>query len=268
MSDTPAAPHDEFESARDRLYREFASVDFDPHMERCAHCVSPADVAALGGEVRTLDPAIVARFVAKAGTTWGGPDDLRRVAPRALSLSADAALPIHRSVLLDKLVTTGWSAWPAPQVDAVCRFLLAEWTRLLSSPPRAGHAAHQWLRQTARATADIGPFLARWQAAMDAQVAAPRRRSATVHLAVLLVKSDFRPDFPGSIALLFDHDRVGTGGPSDQLAAWLTSTVTGSQLSHAAAALAGTSDSRRVDLAVERLRRYHAAVARSDVHAG
>ena len=263
-----------FAEARSLLYRAFADVEFDPAMAHCRHCVSPEDLIALGSPVATLDAGVVARFVTKSGTTWGTSTDLRRVVPRALDLSAQAELPIHRSVFLEKLTNAGWASWPAPQVDAVCRFLLAEWSRLLSSTPRPGHAAHGWLRQTAGSVADLEPFLTAWQAAMWSQAPASGRRAATVHLAVLLVNSEFRPDFPESVALLFDDEpsgrstNAGTVAPAAQLERWLLSTATESQLTHAAEDFATTSDSRRVQLAADRLRRYHAAAARSDVHAG
>ena len=52
-----------------------------------------AVVCALASSVVELAmPAdLVARFVLRAGTSWGGPDDLRRVVPRALVLAADHA---------------------------------------------------------------------------------------------------------------------------------------------------------------------------------
>ena len=251
MSEVQPDHPNAFEQARSLLYREFATAEFNSAMAHCHHCVSPDDLVALGAPVEMLDAGLVARFVTKSGTTWGTSDDLRRVVPRALELSADAALPIHRAVLLEKLASTGWADWPAPQVTAICRFLLAEWARLLLSTPRPGHAAHRWLRQTARAVDDLKPFLTAWQTAMGSQVPASGRRAAAVHLAVLLVNSEFRPDFPESITLLFDE--AASGGSTDvagavpaaQLEGWLLSTATESQLSQAADALANTSDSRR-----------------------
>lgn len=262
---TLSPPVDHGDATR-ALYAAFADVAFRHDMVRCGHCVSDADVAALSGPVASLDPGVVARFLVKAGTTWGDSDDLRRVAPRALHLAAEQALPVHRTVVLAQLARAGWSRWPEPQVDAVCRFLLAEWSRLLRSPARPGHAAHRWLRQTATVVADLDPFLATWHDTMASE-AGP----ASVHLAVLLVNSELRPDFPASVHDLFDSPAAdpgacpatepptaSVGALADQLGAWLTTTATEAHLQRAASDLADTVHARRLSLAVERLRRFHA----------
>lgn len=256
-----------FEGAVDLLYRSFDDVAFRADMPRCAHCVGDDDVAALRTDVRDLEPALVARFVTKAGTTWGDSVDLRRIAPRALHLAAEHSLPVSRAVVLDKLVSADWANWPPRQVDAVRRFLLAEWRRLLLSPPRTGHAAHRWLRQTATAESDLGPFLDLWQQELAADAGA-----APVHLAVMLVNSELRPDFPATVTDLFDQPdpergwvRAGTTAEdlAGQLDAWLAAPVTEANLARAASALSDTADARRLGLAVERLRRYRTARARS-----
>lgn len=275
-----------FASATAALYRAFDDVGFRAAMPHCGHCVSAVDVAALDAPVQHLDAALVARFVTKAGTTWGASDDLRRVAPRALHLAAEHRLAVNRSVVLDQLARADWARWPAHQVDAVCRFLLAEWDRLLLSPPRAGHSAHRWLRQTATVIADLGPFLTSWH-----RVLASDPDTAAVHLAVLLVNSELRPDFPTSIIDLFDPPASGAGGDAathsgsdvvhlpgvgadatdddargalaDQLGSWLAAPATEAHLHRAEAELRHTADARRLTLALERLRRYRSARARA-----
>ncbi len=250
--DGPGEP-DAFALAATALYEAFAAVAHRPTMPRCRHCVTDADVAGLAGPVADLPPAVVGRFVAKAGTTWGDGHDLRRVAPRALHLAADHRLPFSRAVLLEKLAVAGWSTWPPAEVDAVCRFLSAEWARRLASPPRAGHAAHRWLRQTATVVADLNPFLRSWSQAL-----AGPPGPAAVHLAVVLVQSDLRPDFPTTVAALFD-----TADAADRFGDWLAAPDTLDHLRRAAGALTATPDARRLDLAVDRLTRYRAARTRT-----
>lgn len=243
---------EQFSLATAALYTTFAGVPHRPDMVRCQHCVTAADVSALAADVSSLSPDLVARFVAKVGTTWGDGRDLRRIAPRALHLAADHQLGLSRSVLLDKLAAAGWSGWTPGQVDAVCRFLLAEWGRLIASVPRSGHSAHHWLRQTATAIGDLDPFLDSWTRALTGPPGAP-----ALHLAVVLVQSDLRPDFPNSASALFDDTRS-----AEQFAAWLDTDLPAQHLTRAAQALGGTSDARRLGLAVDRLNRFRAARAR------
>lgn len=266
MSTTSASSGIGYPDAVEFLYSSFADVAHRPEMPRCEHCVSEADVSSLGAEVRSLDAALVARFVTKAGTTWGHAEDLRRVAPRALHLASEHALPVNRSVVLHKLASADWAGWPAHQVDALCRFLIAEWDRILDSPPRPAHAAHRWIRQTASATADLTPFLQAWQRRLADAPGTP-----AVHLSVLLVNSELRPDLPESVTALFDP-RPGDpkrspaptkAGLATQLASWLDTPSTEANLARAASALAHTADARRLSLAVDRLRRFRTARSRT-----
>lgn len=241
-------------SARARLYSAFEQVDFDPAMTRMAS-VSDADVAALSGSVADLDPVLVARFVLKAGTSWGRPNDLRRVTPRALDLAAEQQLPLDRGLLWAKLRWAGWQRWPTYQALTVREFLRAEWARLIRSDPRPAHLGHHWLREASVAVEDLGPFLDEWLDALAAESPPPHHRAATGHLVMLLLHSPLRPDLPDTVAKVFLRQPEAAG----QMARWLDSDATDAALARAAERLADTSDSRRVLLAGERLRRFRAA---------
>ncbi|CAN5797750.1 hypothetical protein BH10ACT1_BH10ACT1_10940 [soil metagenome] len=254
----PVDPVAALATATDRLYAAFDGVAFNPVMPRSPGSVSDADLAAIAAPVHTLPPALVARFVLKAGTTWGGPDDIRRVVPRALELAADHQLPIDRGLLWAKVLWAGWPAWPTYQVVTVRAFLQAEWGRLLRSDPRPAHLAHRWLRKAAAGFDDLTPFLSDWHDALGPLNHPAHRRAATGHLVVLLVGSRLRPDHPQTARDLFP----GNPDAAAQLTAWLTGPGTGHELERAADALAGTSDARRVNVAVERLGRFRAAVER------
>ena len=255
---TPADPVAALATATERLYAAFEGVAFDPGMARSPGSVSDADLAALAEPVRTLSPALVARFVIKAGTTWGGPDDIRRVLPRALELAADHQLPVDRGLLWAKVRWAGWPDWPTYQVVTVRAFLQAEWGRLLRSDPRPAHLAHRWLRQAASGFDDLGPFLDDWHDALGPLNHPAHHPAATGHLVVLLVGSRLRPDYPQTARDLFP----GHPDAAAQLTAWLTGPGTDHELQRAATTLADTSDARRVNVAVERLRRFRAAVER------
>lgn len=255
----PSDPVAELATATSRLYTAFAGARFDPSMTRSPGSVTDAEVAALGGPVGSLPPALLGRFLLKAGTTWGGPEDIRRVAPRALELAADHQLPIDRGLLWAKLRWAGWPDWPTYQVVTARAFLRAEWARLLRSDPRPAHLAHRWLRDAAEGIDDLGPFLDDWHDALGPLTPPPHHRAATGHLVVLLLNSPLRPDHPETARDLFPAHPAA----ADQLTAWLTGPGTDHELRRAAALLADTSDSRRVAVAVERLQRFRAAVERT-----
>ena len=255
----PADPFAALSAATERLYTAFAPLAFDPAMPHHPGSVTPEQLAALGAPVATLPPDVVARFLVKAGSTWGGPDDIRRVAPRALELAADHQLPIDRGLLWAKLRWAGWPDWPTYQAVTVRAFLRAEWGRLLRSDPRPAHLAHRWLRHTADGVDDLGPFLDDWHDALGPLTPPPHHRAATGHLVVLLINSALRPDHPQTAGDLFP----GRPAAAAQLTAWLAGPGTDHELRRAAATLADTTDSRRVAVAVERLRRFRVAVERS-----
>lgn len=255
----PTDPVASLATATEHLYTAFASVPFDPAMPQSPVSVSGADVVALGRPVATLAPELVARFVVKAGTTWGGPDDIRRIVPRALELAADHRLPVDRRLLWSKLRWAGWPNWPTYQALTVREFLRAEWGRLVRSPPRPAHLAHRWLRHTADGVEDLAPFLDDWHDALGPLTAPVHHRAATGHLVVLLVGSPLRPDHPETVRELFPTNPRAT----QALTAWLTGPGTAHELQRSAVALADTTDSRRVSVAVERLARFRAAVSRA-----
>ena len=263
---TLAAPTRSYIRAARALVDAFADEPFDPSMPRCPHCVSDLDLAGLAGPVVTVDPEILARFVLKAGTTWGAPSDLRRLTPRVLLLSADRILAVDRAVVWEKLAWAGWPTWVPTQHLAVARFLLAEWDRLVQSAPRPGGAAHRWLAATARSGGDLRPYLERWGEAIGPLAEPTGQANAVLHLVNLLVLSDLRPDHPRTVDDLF-----GVSAPADPpagavaLTHWLAAATTAHGLERAAQAFVGTVDARRVDLAMERLRRFRAATTRASL---
>jgi hypothetical protein len=251
----PVDPIASLRAATEALLEAFSDVDFDPSMAH-APTVSEAEVAALGAPVSELAPDLVARLVIRSGTSWGGPDDLRRVVPRALVLSADHALPVDRSVLWEKLRGAGWPAWPNREVEAVTRFLRAEWGRLVRSEPRPAHAVHRWLVPISGATRDLSPYLDDWHEALGPLTPPAHHQAAVGHLVALLLDSPLRPDLPDTVAALV---APGEDGAAEQVTAWLTGPAISHQLQRAATELDDTRQSHRCSLALERLGRFTAA---------
>lgn len=255
----PEDPASARANALEQLYVAFDAVPFNDAMRRYSPTVTDHDVAMLGGPVRSLPPALVARFLLKAGSTWGGPDDIRRIAPRALDLAAAQQLPLDRGLLWAKLRWAAWPAWPTYQVTTTREFLRTEWACLLRSSPRPAHVAHRWLRHTADGIGDLTPFFDEWHDALSPITPPLHRRAATGHLVLLLSNSSLRPDYPATMAELFP----GNNSAAIQLTSWLTGPGTLHELEEAAKALADTTDARRVTVAHERLRRFQTAVARA-----
>jgi hypothetical protein len=240
------------------LIDAFADVEGAPVPEHCPHCISPAELQASMGPIGAISPALTSRLVRKAGTTWGGPDDLRRITPRVLILAADHQLDLHRAVVWQQFRRAGWTTWPSHQTDAIGRFLLAEFTRLLRVPPRPAHVAHRWLAQVSAGIDDLSGFLAVWHDSIGPLPDPTIQRPAVAHLVELLTTSPLRPDLPGTVADAFPHDPA----VATQVTDFLTGPGVDLDLRRAAAELAGEPGSRRVNVAVERLRRFRAAVER------
>jgi hypothetical protein len=226
----------------------------------CPHCVSPSELAELRGPVAAISPTTMSKFLRKVGTTWGDPADLARVAPRALVLAADHRLDVSRSLLWQKLRWAAWTSWPTPQRDAVARFELAEFTRLLHNPPRPAHVAHRWLAQVTAGIDDISGFLTVWHDAIGPLPNPTAAHTAAAHLVELLTSSPLRPDLPSTVRDVLPLN----SGSANQLQAFLAGPGTDLHLRRVAKELAGTRSSRRVNVAVERLRRFRAAVERAD----
>lgn len=240
------------------LRTAFADVGFDADMPRCSHCVDEQDVAALGAEGLELSARVLSRFVVKAGTTWGRPADLRRVAPAVLALMADQRLAVDRSLVWSRLRWAGWPDWPDHQVTAVHAFLQAELLRLVCSPVRPAHVAHRWLAATAAGVADLRPFLATWHDALGPLTGRPQHAAAVDHLVALLTDSRLDPDRPATVADVFPgHPRSAAA-----VADWLAGPATKEELDRAASVLARTPKANRIAAAAQHLQRF------SDARAG
>ncbi|MCB0962188.1 MAG: hypothetical protein KDA98_02620 [Acidimicrobiales bacterium] len=253
----PSAGGRALDSAAEALWAAFEGVARPRAIVHCPHCVTTAECDALTGPVATLDPALVARFVRKAGTTWGDADDLRRIAPRALVLAAEHRLPISRRVLWDKLRWAGWTTWPTEQTDAIGRFLLAEFGRLLAQPPRPASVAHRWLDEVSAGIDDLSGFWTVWHDTMGPLPDPAVQHAAVDHLVELLTSSALRPDLPATVG-----DVLRRPVAAAQLTEFLVGPGTDHELRRAAGEAAGTRSSRRLGVAVERLRRFRAAVER------
>ncbi len=243
------------EPAARALYAAFAPIPSTLRVPHCTHCVSDSDVADLQARPSTLAPDPVSRFVRKTGTTWGGTSELRRVTPRILTLAADHRLNVSRSLVWQQLRAAGWTEWPEAEVDAVGRFLLAEFTRLLRVPPRPAHVAHRWLAQVSAGIDDLSGFLTVWHDSMGPLPDPSIQVTAVGHLVELLTSSPLRPDLPATMVDVFPQNPA----VASQITGFLMGPGTDLDLRRAASELSATPAARRINVAVERLRRFRAA---------
>jgi hypothetical protein len=164
----------------ERLYAVFGRVPRPERVEGCPHCVAPdEDRPLLEGPVRSLEPAVLERYAAKALTTWGGVAEFRYFLPRLLECAAaDAFVHPDPQIVFGKLATAGWRRWPAEERAAVTEFLTAWWDATLARHPVRPDAATV-LCCLAATGADLDPFLDRW-AALDG-LAAVRHLHAFVY---------------------------------------------------------------------------------------
>jgi len=255
----PSADGHSLAPALEQLAAAFADCPTPTTMEHCTHCVTDAEIASLlGGPIDELPADVVSRFVRKVGTTWGGADDLRRITPRVLALAADHRLTISRSLVWEKLRWADWTSWPTHQVDAVGRFLLAEFGRLLRVDPRPAFVAHRWLAQVSTGIDELSGFLTVWNDCIGPLPDPSIQSTAVNHLVELLTSSPLRPDLPATMSDVFGGNQVAAA----QVTAFLTGPGTYHDLRRVAADKANTPGARRVSVAVERLRRFRAAVER------
>ncbi|MBF6176958.1 hypothetical protein [Nocardia otitidiscaviarum] len=147
------------------LYDVFARVPRPDVIDGCPHCVAPDEGRRLLDEpIRSLTPEALARYAAKAMSTWGGVDDFRYLLPRLLELAADDAFAYpDPEIVFGKLEYGRWLEWPAAERVAIERFLCAWWRDTLASYPTLP-SADTVLCSIAATGLDLEPFLAEWAA--------------------------------------------------------------------------------------------------------
>src|SRR4051794_33486606 len=121
----------------ERLYEEFGRVPRPERVEGCPHCVDRgADACLLDRPVRTLEPGALARYAAKALSTWGGVEEFRYFLPRLLECAATDAFGYpDPPIVFGKLALAGWTEWAPGERTAIESFLGAWWAGTLGRHP-------------------------------------------------------------------------------------------------------------------------------------
>ncbi|NUR88878.1 MAG: hypothetical protein HOY71_32735 [Nonomuraea sp.] len=120
-----------------RLYEAFAHVPRPGSVPGCPHCVEPGEGACLlAVPVGSIEAASLARYAAKAMTTWGGVAEFRYFLPRLLECAAaDAFSYPDPEIVFGKLARAGWTAWPGEERAAVAAFMEEWWRTTLRRHP-------------------------------------------------------------------------------------------------------------------------------------
>ncbi|MEU5867320.1 hypothetical protein ABZ815_39540 [Nonomuraea sp. NPDC047529] len=150
-------------TALGRLYEVFGAVGRPASVSGCPHCVEPGEEACLlSGPVSAIEAGSLARYAAKALTTWGDVPGFRYFLPRLLECAAaDAFSYPDPEIVLGKLAVAGWHDWPAAERTAVTAFLHEWWHDTLHRHP-SRPPADTVLCAVAATGVDLAPFLDAW----------------------------------------------------------------------------------------------------------
>jgi hypothetical protein len=150
-------------AAMDAVYAAFGHVRRPVRVAGCPHCVAPdEDRPLLDRPVRSLPADDLARYAAKALTTWGGVEDFRYFLPRLLDCARSGAFGYpDPEIVFGKLALAGWHDWAARERAAIGALLTAWWTDTLERHP-AQPPIGTVLCCLGATGVDLDPFLDRW----------------------------------------------------------------------------------------------------------
>ncbi|RJL22821.1 hypothetical protein [Bailinhaonella thermotolerans] len=149
-----------WDAALGRLYDVFARVPRPARVPGCPHCAGPGeDRRLLDGPVAAIGAGDLARYAAKALTTWGGEAEFRYFLPRLLECAAaDAFGYPDPEIVFGRLAAAGWAEWPGEERAAVTAFLDAWWDETLRRHP-SSPGIGTVLCSLAATGLDLGPRL-------------------------------------------------------------------------------------------------------------
>ncbi|WP_214325182.1 hypothetical protein [Nonomuraea sediminis] len=126
-----------WDAAKRRLYEAFGHVARPERVIGCPHCVDPGEeLCILAGPVRSVEAESLARYAAKALTTWGGVTEFRYFLPRLLECAAEDAFTYpDPEIVFGKLASGDWQTWPIDERDAIAGFLREWWHETLRNYP-------------------------------------------------------------------------------------------------------------------------------------
>jgi hypothetical protein len=149
--------------AVERSYATFARNRLGRSMVVRRRDVTPADVAALSGPIRSVPAAAIDRWLPHAVTTWGTEDDVRTLLPRVFELLTAGLLTTPPEVVFAKVRHADPPGWPIDEQAALADIVSALWLATLTQHPTPlGVPAGRVLIALAELGGEISPYLAEW----------------------------------------------------------------------------------------------------------
>jgi len=162
-ADTMPRPDRVLGLAIERSYEVFARNRVGPSMVVRRGDITPDDVAALAGTVRSVAATSIDRWLPHAVTTWGAADDLRALLPRVFELLTAGLLSTPPEVVFGKIRQADWGEWPIDEIRAVDDIVDALWLATIAEHPAAiGLPGSRVLTAIAELGRDLGPHLDDW----------------------------------------------------------------------------------------------------------
>lgn len=123
---------DNLQIAIEKLYSVFSVYPYNSTIEGCPYCISNTDQEKIHSKQLTeLAEEDLARYTAKAMTTWGSTADFKHYLPRILELLATTDFIVDTFVVLGKLSYGRWRTWPVSEQAVIEKFLYSWWENLV-----------------------------------------------------------------------------------------------------------------------------------------
>ncbi|MFG3343292.1 hypothetical protein [Glycomyces sp. NPDC048151] len=225
--------------AVDRLYAAFESVPRPETIDRCDHCWTEQEAAAVLRPVplRDLSADELRPYAASVLLTVGSVADFRYFLPRILEIACtDGFNWPDLEPLAGRLRDAEWETWTAEEQAAIRGVLWASWRQVLSGHPD-NWGADTVLCAIGNAEDDLTPYLDEWAASLRRTAAANELRD------LLQYSTSWRSEVPRLTNAFWD-------GRDAQVIEWLTGPALRAALAEARAN-AATRDAREPLVEVE-----------------
>jgi hypothetical protein len=218
LADTAPRPDRVLGLAIQRSYEVFARNRVGPSMVVRRADITPDEVAALAGPVRSVSAAAIDRWLPHAVTTWGTAEDLRALLPRVFEVLTAGLLATAPEVAFGKVRQAEWGEWPVDEVRAVDDIVDALWLATIAEHPAAiGLPAARVLTAIAELGRDLSPHLDDWLLLVTST--GSHAAAARAHLAELVRQVDNLAASDLPIVTLFWTPRIAE---ADRLEQWIS----------------------------------------------
>ena len=169
----------------EQMYETFARYRNQSNMDHCGCCHTDEEsLRLITTPLKDLTLDDLDNYAFCAMTTWGSVENFKRFLPRILEL-AESRHQDFTSLegVFGKLPYGSWESWPEEERQAIKRFLLALWRKVIRDDGEQG-TADTVLCAIAQTEIDLEPFLSAWLAETEP--------SAARHLAAFTLENSQR----------------------------------------------------------------------------